>query len=85
MGIIGGRLPEPGSIHHLDRLVRKIEGQGYRPRLSHADKAVLSSIIKQEIYRRKLALSDRTRWLKLGINLANYEFPDWIKYSKKKG
>ena len=78
------RGPIPGSLSHLARIIRKLEASSDRPRLTAEDRAVLASLLRQEVLRRRLVQSDKKRLEKLGVYIDTLEVPDWVKRSTKK-
>lgn len=71
-----------GSITHLESLISRLEGTASRPLFNPIDRMVLSTILKQEVIRRKLIESDAKRISKLGVNLEEIrQYPEWVRKS----
>ena len=70
---------EIGSITHLRRLLRKMEAMCARPRWTEEDKAVMASMIRQEMLRRSVINSDGLIYKRLGLDIPKKEYPSWMK------
>lgn len=71
-----------GSINHLESLVSRLNGTSARPLLNPIDRMVISTILKQEIIRRRLIESDSKKISKLGVNIEEIkQYPEWVRKS----
>jgi len=59
----------PGSLYYVERLIKRLENVRKVISLSPQEKAIITSIMRQELLRRKIAEDNKKRWKELGIDM----------------